>query len=132
MLFDYLASDGPRTPAAILSTPGHTRSGSSSSLRGGVGSGATATESTSATLTPATAPRSANAAPVVVPLAGSPGVVGTADGLGASALFNRPAHLAMHPVTGDVFVTEYSNHSIRVSADCGPAAASSCRAGLHV
>jgi hypothetical protein len=53
----------------------------------------------------------------VTTLAGS-GSAGYADGPAASARFNEPVCLAVHPVTGDIYVTEAGSHCIRkISAD---------------
>jgi hypothetical protein len=55
--------------------------------------------------------------PIVVTYAGK-GVAGFADGLYTNAEFNRPAHMCMDPATGDVYVAEYLNHTIRVRFSC--------------
>lgn len=53
----------------------------------------------------------------VTTLAGS-GSAGYADGAAASARFNEPVCLAIHPETGDIYVTEAGSHCIRkISAD---------------
>lgn len=49
---------------------------------------------------------------VVTVLAGSPGIPGSADGVGTAARFNFPAQLAVDP-TGNVFVADTYNHTIR-------------------
>jgi sugar lactone lactonase YvrE len=49
----------------------------------------------------------------VTTVAGSPGLTGTADGLGALARFNTPTGLAMSS-TGAVYVSDSLNHTIRI------------------
>ena len=51
-------------------------------------------------------------APTVVTLAGVPGVSGTDDGVGSSALFNSPSGLALDEF-GDLFVADTGNNVIR-------------------
>jgi len=51
---------------------------------------------------------------VVTTLAGSAGVTGSADGLGAAARFNSPGGIAID-AAGNLFVTDYSNRTIRTS-----------------
>lgn len=45
-------------------------------------------------------------------LAGS-GVAASIDGFGATAGFNSPRNAAIHPVSGNLFVTDYVGHTIR-------------------
>ena len=54
----------------------------------------------------------------VTTLAGSPGANGSADGTGSAARFNRPADLAVDG-TGNVFVTDTNNHTIRKITPAG-------------
>lgn len=49
---------------------------------------------------------------LVTLFAGLPGSVGTADGLGTTARFNRPTSLAVDP-TGNVYVADAGNNAIR-------------------
>ena len=49
---------------------------------------------------------------VVTTLAGSPGIIGSADGTGRTALFNDPWGVAVDNA-GNVFVADESNHTIR-------------------
>lgn len=51
-------------------------------------------------------------------LAGSPGVTGSADGIGAAARFLRPRGIAVNS-RGDLFVAEWLNHSIRMISSDG-------------
>ena len=76
------------SPATILATP---------SAAGVAGSGATAGQ----------------VVPLVVALAGS-GTQGCTDGFATTASFDRPAHIALDPSNGDLYVTEYNNNAIRV------------------
>ena len=55
---------------------------------------------------------------VVSTLAGSPGIPGYADGLGADARFNAPQGLAVDAV-GNVYVADSSNHVIRIITPAG-------------
>jgi hypothetical protein len=48
----------------------------------------------------------------VTTLAGSPGVVGSDDGIGATASFNNPANVA-HDGAGNLFVSDTNNSTIR-------------------
>jgi sugar lactone lactonase YvrE len=53
---------------------------------------------------------------VVTTLAGSPGIIGTADGSGATARFSNPAGIAVYePVPGDVtlYIADSGNHTVR-------------------
>ncbi len=54
----------------------------------------------------------------VTTLAGSAGVSGSADGTGANALFSKPSGLAVAP-SGDVFVADSGNHTIRKVTPAG-------------
>jgi sugar lactone lactonase YvrE len=49
---------------------------------------------------------------VVTTLAGSPGVAGSADGMGTAARFSNPTGLALD-LTGGLFVADTNNHTIR-------------------
>lgn len=46
-------------------------------------------------------------------LAGTPGSPGNADGAGAAASFRNPNGLAAHPISGDLYVADTQNHTIR-------------------
>ena len=48
----------------------------------------------------------------VSPFAGS-GLPGSSNGVGSSASFNNPRGITIDQQTGNVFVSDYSNHSIR-------------------
>jgi DNA-binding beta-propeller fold protein YncE len=50
---------------------------------------------------------------MVSTLAGSPGVAGSNDGTGAAAQFNVPTGLAVDSVTGNVYVIDYLNCTVR-------------------
>ena len=41
------------------------------------------------------------------------GQPGRSDGVGSSASFNNPRGIAIDQQTGNIFVSDYSNHSIR-------------------
>lgn len=56
--------------------------------------------------------RKVTAAGVVTTLAGNPGVSGSDDGIGAAALFSYPSGVAVDS-TGNVYVGDYSNSTIR-------------------
>jgi sugar lactone lactonase YvrE len=56
--------------------------------------------------------RKISPAGLVTTLAGNPGHMGTADGLGSAALFNDPATLAVDP-TGNVYVADGGANTIR-------------------
>jgi hypothetical protein len=49
---------------------------------------------------------------VVTTLAGSPGVAGSADGTGAAARFDIPSWVAVD-AAGNVYATDYNNHTVR-------------------
>ena len=49
-------------------------------------------------------------------IAGKFSIFGSADGLGSSASFSSPWALAVHPVSGTLFVADRNNHRIRVVA----------------
>ena len=51
-------------------------------------------------------------------LAGQPGVTGTNDGTGSSALFNQPSGIAVDAAT-NVYVSDYGNHTIRQITPAG-------------
>ncbi len=51
---------------------------------------------------------------VVTTLAGSPGQLGSADGTGAAALFGNPKGVAVDPTTGDLYVADFLNDTIRM------------------
>lgn len=65
---------------------------------------------------------------VVTTLAGSPGVWGSADGVGASALFAGPAGVAVG-VAGDVLVSDSANCTIRKVSPSGAVTTIAGRAG---
>ncbi len=94
------------------------RSGSGSgSARSGVdllSPGSVSTPATSKVGTP-TGSSQGGVVPLVVALAGS-GSPGCSDGFATSATFDRPAHVALDPSNGDLYVTEYNNNSVRVRA----------------
>ena len=50
---------------------------------------------------------------VVTTLAGTAGTSGSADGTGPAARFNEPTGVTVDPTTGDVFVADYGNNTIR-------------------
>ncbi|HEY6454246.1 MAG TPA: SMP-30/gluconolactonase/LRE family protein [Steroidobacteraceae bacterium] len=52
-------------------------------------------------------------------LAGSPGVVGSDDGLGAAAHFYIPTGVAVDSVTGNVYVIDYLNCTVRMVTSAG-------------
>ena len=52
-------------------------------------------------------------------LAGSPGVSGNTDGIGGAALFNRPANLAVDPATGNLYVADTYNQTVRLVTPAG-------------
>ena len=62
--------------------------------------------------------REITSAGVVSTLAGSPGNIGSADGTGSSAQFNGPQGIAVNG-SGDVFVADTMNHTIREIAPGG-------------
>jgi sugar lactone lactonase YvrE len=55
---------------------------------------------------------------VVTTLAGRAGYVGSSDGIGISALFRSPIHVALDS-TGNVYVTDMGNHTIRKVTSSG-------------
>src|SRR5664280_2591649 len=55
----------------------------------------------------------------VTTVAGSPGVGGSVDGIGASALFDRPSSLAIDGTSGIIYVSDTNNHTIRKIATDG-------------
>jgi serine/threonine-protein kinase len=50
---------------------------------------------------------------MVTTLAGS-GSIGSTDGWGTSATFNYPRRIAIHPLSGMLYVTDYLGHKIRI------------------
>lgn len=56
--------------------------------------------------------RRVTSAGVVTTLAGAAGAAGSADGSGAAARFNQPAGLALDS-TGNVYVADFGNHTVR-------------------
>ncbi len=62
--------------------------------------------------------RRVTSAGVVTTLAGSPGVSGSADGVGTAARFNAPSGIAVSNV-GTVYVADSYNHTIRVVSSSG-------------
>ena len=96
------------SPSSVASGPapgGQFRSG------GKPGSGA------SALTTPRPLVQKDGAVSVVVTYAGS-GARGCGDGAAVDASFDRPAHVALDAASGDLYVTEYNNNSIRVRCLC--------------
>jgi sugar lactone lactonase YvrE len=55
---------------------------------------------------------------LVTTLAGSPGLLGTADGTGASARFNQPSGVAVDS-SANVYVADFGNHTIRKITPAG-------------
>lgn len=49
----------------------------------------------------------------VITLAGFAGVPGQLDGTGGAAQFNQPAGLALHAASGQLYVADFGNHTIR-------------------
>jgi hypothetical protein len=63
--------------------------------------------------TPTSVPQAGTSTCVVATLAGTPGVTGTADGVGAQARFSgEPQFIAMD-AAGALFITDTANHTIR-------------------
>lgn len=62
--------------------------------------------------------RKVAAAGVVTTLAGLAGTPGTNDGTGNAARFNGPGTLGIHS-NGDVYMTDYNNHTIRKVTPAG-------------
>ncbi|WP_222431551.1 NHL repeat-containing protein [Mucilaginibacter achroorhodeus] len=62
--------------------------------------------------------RKITSAGVVSTLAGSTSS-GKVDATGTTARFNGPASVAVNPLTGDVYVAEYNNHTIRKVTSAG-------------
>ncbi len=56
---------------------------------------------------------------VVTTYAGTAGTAGSTDGTGSAALFNDPTGVAVDPTTGDVFVADAGNDTIRMIAPGG-------------
>jgi DNA-binding beta-propeller fold protein YncE len=56
---------------------------------------------------------------VVTTLAGTAGIVGSADGTGAAASFNEPGGIAEDPTTGNLFVADGFNDTIRMITSAG-------------
>jgi hypothetical protein len=56
---------------------------------------------------------------VVSTLAGSPSVPGSTDGTGGAALFNHPANLAVDPATGNLYVADTYNQTVRLVTPAG-------------
>ena len=56
---------------------------------------------------------------VVTTLAGTAGTAGSADGTGAAALFRDPTGVAYDPTTGDLFVADAANDTIRMITSAG-------------
>ena len=56
---------------------------------------------------------------VVTTLAGSPGVAGSADGTGAAASFSLPHGIAIDSATGNLYVADYLNSTIRKVTSAG-------------
>jgi hypothetical protein len=56
---------------------------------------------------------------VVSTLAGSPGVQGSTDGTGGAALFDHPANLAVDPATGNLYVADTYNQTVRLVTPAG-------------
>lgn len=61
--------------------------------------------------------RKVTPAGVVTTLAGTPGVAGSADGTGAAALFDYPERITL--AGGNLYVTDYTNHTIRKVTPAG-------------
>ena len=62
--------------------------------------------------------RKITSAGVVTTLAGSPGIAGSTDGTGSSALFDTPYGVAVDS-SGNVYVTDYFNHTVRKVTSTG-------------
>lgn len=73
----------------------------------------TVTPTPSPTPTPTPVPTAPPSPVSLTVLAGTPGGPGSADGAGASASFRNPNGLAAHPVSGDLYVADTQNHTIR-------------------
>jgi sugar lactone lactonase YvrE len=56
---------------------------------------------------------------IVTTLAGTAGVTGSADGTGAAAQFNGPYGLAVNPTTGNIYVADRFNQTIRMVTAAG-------------
>jgi DNA-binding beta-propeller fold protein YncE len=63
--------------------------------------------------------RKITATGTVSTLAGSPGVIGAADGTGSSAHFFDPTGVAVDSVTGNVYVIDYLNGTVRMVTAAG-------------
>jgi sugar lactone lactonase YvrE len=72
--------------------------------------------------------RKITAAGNVTTLAGAAGVIGSVDGLGAAARFNRPRGVAVDS-SGNVYVADSSNHTIRKISAAGSVATLAGAAG---
>ena|GEM_PF-1059751 len=56
---------------------------------------------------------------VVTTIAGMAFAPGSDDGTGTAARFNQPSKIAIHPIDGDLYVTDYVNHTIRKVTPAG-------------
>ncbi len=103
-------------PSTAVSTAPVTSAAPSSGGSGGGASPVTSTAPTSATSTaPSPLAQQATPAPgaVIVGTYAGTDTAGFEDGAVATATFNGPRGLAVHPGTGDVYVADSNNHVIR-------------------
>ena len=61
---------------------------------------------------------------VVTTITGRAGVAGSTNGIGTAALFNGPDGIALHPTTGDLWVSDGKNNTIRIIPNPRPAVVS--------